>query len=85
MKSGKTAICISGMMRTGIQAHPVFLRFFSSLNDYDVFYHTWENEPLISQMLKETYNPADSLEEEPLDNTKESSFGSMLYSMMMAN
>lgn len=85
MKSGKTAICISGMMRTGIQAHPVFLRFFSSLGDYDIFYHTWENEPLISQMLKETYNPADCLEEELLDNTKESSFGSMLYSMMMAN
>lgn len=85
LKSGKTAICISGMMRTGIQAHPIFSNFFESLGDYDVFYHTWSLEPSVSKLLKETYNPTRFMEESPLDKSKESSFGSMLYSIMMAN
>ena len=85
MKSGKIAVCLSGMLRTGIQAHPVFLKFFDVLGDYDVFYHTWDLEPSVSSLLEKTYKPKKFLEEQPLDKTKESSFGSMLYGIMMAN
>lgn len=73
------------MLRTGIQAYPVFRNFFDSLGEYDIFYHTWKLEPSISDLLKNTYNPTRFLEEESLDKTKESSFGSMLYSIMTAN
>jgi len=85
LKSGKIAICISGMLRTGIQAYPVFRNFFDSLGEYDIFYHTWKLDSSISNLLKTTYKPTRFLEEDPLNNTKESSFGSMLYSIMMAN
>ncbi len=84
MKSGKIAICLSGLIRTGVQAHPVFRKFFSTLGNYDVFYHTWNNNPA-AEKIKELYNPVAFLEESPLDATKQSSFGSMLYSIMMSN
>jgi hypothetical protein len=83
LKSGKVAICLSGLVRTGIEAHPVFRKFFSTLGDYDVFYHTWDNT--VSDKIKDLYVPTAFLEEPPLDKIKEGSFGSMLYSIMMAN
>lgn len=73
------------MLRTGIQAYPVFCKFFEPLGKYDIFYHTWKLEPSVSELLKITYNPVSYLEEQPLDRIKESSFGSMLYSIMMSN
>lgn len=91
MKSGKVAICISGLVRTGIEAYPAFQKFFSRLDNYDVFYHTWENkwhpswETKVSKKIQALYKPTAFLEEQPLDKFKESSFGSMLYSIMMAN
>jgi hypothetical protein len=91
LKSGKVAICISGLVRTGIEAYPAFQKFFSRLDNYDVFYHTWENkwhpswETKVSKKIQALYKPTAFLEEQPLDKFKESSFGSMLYSIMMAN
>lgn len=85
MKSGKVAICLSGLVRTGVQAHPAFQKFFSTLDNYDVFYHTWKTDDKTSATVKDLYKPVSYLEETPLDKTKESSFGSMLYSIMMAN
>lgn len=85
MKSGKVAICLSGLVRTGIQAHPSFKKFFSTLGDYDIFYHTWDTDIVTYEKVKELYKPVSSLVELPLDPIKESSFGSMLYSIMMAN
>jgi hypothetical protein len=83
LKFGKVAICLSGLIRTGVEAHPVFRKFFSTLENYDVFYHTWKNP--LSNKIQQLYTPTSFLEESPLDNTRESSFGSMLYSIMMAN
>jgi len=85
LKSGKVAICLSGQLRTGILAHPVFKRFFSSLGDYDVFYHTWTLKKDTSKQLKETFNPVNYLEETPIDVVEVGNFGSMLYSIMKAN
>lgn len=85
MKFGKVAICLSGQLRTGIKAHTSFVKFFSSLENYDVFYHTWELTPEKSKKVKELYNPKLYLEESPLDRRYESSFGNMLYSILMAN
>ena len=89
LKSGKVAICLSGQIRTGVEAYPAFLKFFSTLGNfstlghYDIFYHTWDNPQ--SDKIQKLYRPTAFLEEQPLDGTKESSFGSMLYSIMMAN
>lgn len=85
MKSGKTAICLSGLIRTGIEAHPCFQRFFSRLDNYDVFYHTWQTDEVTSNKIYELYSPTSFLQEAPLEKMAESSFGSMLYSIMMAN
>lgn len=84
MKSGKIAVCLSGLVRTGIQAHPVFKKFFSTLDNYDVFYHTWEHES--TSAINQLYCPTTHLVEQPLDSTKQSYlFDSMLYSIMMSN
>lgn len=85
MKFGKVAICISGQLRTGLLASPVFRRFFSSLENYDVFYHTWELEPSVSQALQAAYTPVKFKEEKPIDVVEVGNFGSMLYSIMQAN
>ena len=85
MKSGKIAICLSGQLRTGILAHNVFRRFFGSLGNYDVFYHTWTLKRDTSRQVQELYNPVRFMEEPPLDVHEVGSFGSMLYSIMQAN
>jgi len=85
LKSGKTAICISGQLRSGIRAINVFRNFFSSLGNYDVFYHTWESDTTTSNQVQELYAPVRFLEEPPIDVAEVGNFGSMLYSIMMAN
>lgn len=96
MKFGKVAICISGLVRTGIQAHPIFERFFSSLENYDVFIHTWSMPETESYKVRELYSPISYMEEEEISKkiftgpTGEwkhdvGPFGNMLYSIMMAN
>lgn len=85
MKSGKVAICISGQTRTGIKAHTSFVNFFSSLPNYDIFYHTWESTPEKSKKIESIYKPVLYKEESSLGRPHESSFGNMLYSMLMAN
>lgn len=85
MKSGKIAICISGQLRSGIQGIEVFRKFFSSLGNYDVFYHTWELDQDTSKQVQALYTPVSFLEEPPVDITQVGNFGSMLYSIMMAN
>lgn len=85
MKSGKTAICISGQLRTGIQGHQVFQRFFQSLDHYDVFYHTWTLPNSVSTQVQQLYKPTQFMEELPIDVAEVGNFGSMLYSIMMAN
>jgi hypothetical protein len=85
LKSGKVAICISGQLRSGIQGIEVFRKFFSSLGNYDVFYHTWELEPTVSKRVQELYTPVQFIEEPSIDVAEVGNFGSMLYSIMMAN
>jgi hypothetical protein len=85
LKSGKVAICISGQLRTGILGHDVFRRFFGSLDNYDIFYHTWTLEPDVSLKLQSLYNPMKFIEEPSIDVDEVGNFGSMLYSIMMAN
>ena len=85
MKSGKVAICISGQLRTGILGHDVFRRFFGSLDNYDIFYHTWTLEPDVSLKLQSLYSPMKFIEEPSIDVDEVGNFGSMLYSIMMAN
>ena len=85
MKLGKVAICISGLTRTGIEAYPCFKHFFRSIENYDVFYHTWQTNTEKEEQIKKLYNPVACLIEPPRDKLAEGSFGSALYSMMMAN
>jgi len=83
MKSGKTAICISGLLRTGIQAHKCFESLFSTLGEYDVFYHTWEITDEQKETVNSLYKPISSVIQAPISSS--GSFGNSLYSMMMAN
>jgi hypothetical protein len=89
LKSGKTAICISGLVRTGVKAYPVFERFFSSLGDYDVFIHTWSMPEQQRNTLQDLYAPVSYFEEDQKDTSstkiKIGPFSNMLYSIMMAN
>jgi hypothetical protein len=85
LKSGKTAICISGQLRTGIKGHAVLKQFFSSLTDYDIFYHTWTLDKATSLKVQELYNPLLFIEEPSIDVVQVGNFGSMLYGIMMAN
>ena len=89
MKFGRIAVCISGLTRTGLLSIESFRRFFSSLGNYDIFYHTWETEHDTDSInrLNELYPSVDHMIESPLSNGKaeHGSFGSMLYSIMMAN
>lgn len=85
MKSGKIAVCISGQLRSGIQGIEVFRKFFSTLGNYDVFYHTWTLDKDTSNKVQELYSPVQFLEEPPADIVEVGNFGNMLYSIMMAN
>lgn len=95
LKFGKVAICISGLVRTGIPAYPVFKRFFSSLGTYDVFIHTWTMPDTQRQQIKQLYNPVGYLEQGTINKDAKTvygayhqdcgAFGSMLYSIMMSN
>jgi hypothetical protein len=87
---GKVAICISGLMRTGLLAYPSFNEFFSDL-DADVFYHTWETSDVDVAHINKLYKPVNYRIDKPFPLTDEmgahtmGSFGNMLYSIMMAN
>jgi len=85
MKSGKVAICISGQVRTGLEAVVCFKKFFSLFENYDVFFHTWNDtdSQKINKKLFRAYNPTDYIIQRSLPDM--GSFGSMLYSIMMAN
>lgn len=90
MRHGKVAICLSGLIRTGVLAHQSFELFFKDLNA-DVFFHTWEdNSSKISKVL-DLYKPKKFLvtPKFPKDPSTNSdgmgSWGNMLYSMMIAN
>jgi hypothetical protein len=83
-KLGKVAICISGLVRTGVPAHVMFEKFFGHLNA-DVFYHTWKTDKKTSNQIKTLYNPISYKEQTQLTNTEMGSWGNMLYSMMQAN
>lgn len=83
-KHGKVAICLSGLVRTGIPAYVTFHNFFGHL-DADIFYHTWEDDPIKLEKVKEIYNPvAYQISKNFPENTM-SSFGNQLFGMMMAN
>jgi hypothetical protein len=84
MSFGKVAICISGLSRTGINANVCFKNFFGHLNA-DVFYHTWQTDQETTVELKQLYQPVTSIEQTPLTSEQTGSFGSMFYSIMMAN
>lgn len=90
-KYGKVAICISGLMRTGLFAEPAFREFFGDL-DADVFYHTWDVDNLDVDQVNRLYKPVRYKVDKPFktDGPMDSdaymgSFGNMLYGFMMAN
>lgn len=83
-KLGKVAICISGLVRTGVNAHPSFEKFFGHL-DADIFYHTWKTDKRISKQIRTLYSPTSYLEQPQFTNTNMGSWGNMLYSIMQAN
>lgn len=100
MKYSKTAICISGEVRTAIEAYPTFKNFFEGM-DVDVFIHTWTttvvktktmDEPIIIQedeetinKIKELYQPKKILVDDQINVGEYESFSKMFYSIMMAN
>jgi hypothetical protein len=81
LKRGKVAICLSGLVRTGVRTKAQFDRVFGHLGA-DLFYHTWttDHTPEVTNL----YQPTDYLVQEPLQGDQ-GSFGNMLYSIMMAN
>lgn len=81
-RHGKVAICISGLIRTGVKAFPCFQNFFGNL-DADVFYHTWTDDPHKIEEIRNLYKPVSFLVSDPLKNA--GSFGSQLYGIMMSN
>lgn len=83
LTSGKSAICISGEIRTAVEAYPSFSRFFGP--GHDVFIHCWQDEESIIDRVKKLYNPVAFVCEPPGRGMQDLPFSSMLYSMMMAN
>lgn len=85
MRFGKIAVCISGELRTAIEAYPVFKEFFANYR-IDVFCHIWDKEITDEQKRQviDLYNPVFIEFQRPLDYDV-GSFGSMLYSIMRAN
>jgi hypothetical protein len=83
-KFGRVAICLSGLIRTGIEAYPGFKFFFQNLNA-DVFFHTWDTEQDKLDKIIDLYNPKSYLITLPKKFERFENFGSMLYSIMMAN
>lgn len=84
LKFGKIAICISGLARTAIPAHICFKNFFGHL-DADVFYHSWDIDTPTVDSINELYRPKKCLVQPQFPKEEMGSFGSMLYSIMMAN
>jgi hypothetical protein len=100
MKYTKIAICISGEVRTAIEAYPVFKNFFEGM-DVDVFIHTWNTtvvktknmeEPFIIHedddkinKIKELYQPKKMIVENQIEVGPYESFSKMFYSIMMSN
>lgn len=86
MKLGKVAVCISGLPRTALAAFPIFKNFFQSIENYDVFYHTWEEvDGSTLDQIKNLYSPTRFKVQKSIDKNDNGSFGNMLYSIMMAN
>lgn len=81
---GKVAICLSGQVRTGIEAFPSFNHFFQDL-DADVFYHTWTTEESKLDQIDSLYKPKRKSVTTPKEFPRMGSFGPMLFSIMMAN
>jgi hypothetical protein len=79
----KIAICISGQVRTAIEAMPAFSRYFGI--DHDVFIHCWDDDQTKINQIKKFYNPVKMIVETPDPVNHNKPFGSMLYSMMVAN
>jgi len=81
-KPGKVAICLSGLLRTGISAKKSFDKFFGHL-DYDLFCHTWTTD--YDESFVDLYKPTQYIVQKPYPKWSKGSFGDMLYSIMMAN
>jgi|694.fasta_scaffold02082_14 hypothetical protein len=88
-KFGKVAICISGLIRTGIPAYRSFEKFFQDL-EADIFFHTWHDTDRVPRIV-DLYQPKNYCVSQPfVRNPKTNSdgqgaWGNMLYGMMMAN
>lgn len=90
MKFGKVAICISGGIENKADCShgDVFRKFFSTLNNYDVFYFNsaWKpnNYHVGKDFIYNTYQPKAFKNEECVKNNY-GVYGFELYGTMMAN
>jgi hypothetical protein len=88
MKKRKIAVCISGLIRTAIEAAPMFKNFFKD-EDIDVFIHTWyepnvEDHTEIIEKIKELYEPK-VFQIDVSPNTERLNFEVMLKTIMLSN
>jgi hypothetical protein len=88
MEKRKVAVCISGQIRTAIEAHSSFINFFKN-EDIDVFIHTWYDPKIkdhseIIEKIKTLYQPK-SFQIDHSPNYNRLDFAVMLKSFMLSN
>lgn len=88
MEKRKIAVCISGQIRTAIEAYSSFINFFKN-EDIDVFVHTWYDPKIndhseIIEKIKTIYKPK-SFQIDISPDYNRLNFGVMLKSFMLSN
>ena len=88
MEKRKVAVCISGQIRTAIEAYDPFINFFKN-EDIDVFIHTWFDPEIndhsdIIEKIKTLYQPK-SFQIDYSPNYNRLDFGVMLKTFMLSN
>lgn len=88
MEKRKVAVCISGQIRTAIEAHSSFINFFKN-EDIDVFIHTWYDPEIkdhseVIEKIKTLYQPKlFQIDHSP--NYNRLDFAVMLKTFMLSN
>jgi hypothetical protein len=88
MEKRKLAVCISGQIRTAIEAYSSFIKFFKNEN-IDVFIHTWYDPNIndhseVIEKIKTLYKPK-TFQIDVSPNYERLNFSVMLKSFMLSN